>query len=158
MKCFSLIRRKAEIRRFWNTPNVETPLDNRLIFSRGKSKRIKVVSGGSSRGPSSKMSARSYSNSTIIEKLIRIRVIRIETTTFNTSYPFEESWTINLGTPSLWLSLLRETLIFPRIEFSGRSILESQKAYSIPSKYGEREMSINQNRKEEEIHERLLDL
>lgn len=80
MKCFSLIRRKAEIRRFWNTPNVETPLDNRLIFSRGKSKRIKVVSGGSSRGPSCKMSARSYSNSTIIEKLIRIRVIRIETT------------------------------------------------------------------------------
>lgn len=66
--------------------------------------------------------------------------------------------TINLGTPSFWLSLSRETLIFPRIEFSGRSILESQKACSIPSKYGEREMSINQNRKEEEIHERLLDL
>lgn len=51
---------------------------------------------------------------------------------------------------------IKRILIFLRIEFSGRSILESQKAYSIPSKYGEREMSIN--RKEEEIHERLLDL
>lgn len=53
---------------------------------------------------------------------------------------------------------IKRNVDFSEIEFSGRSILESQKACSIPSKYGEREMSINQNRKEEEIHERLLDL